>query len=90
MCKDTGEGVPCRDYGCRHNLFYQGLRLGSRFSETPLSLSWCNCDKKINRKCKLREIADMWGCSKENVRRIQNRAVVNFIQGLKKEVARNG
>jgi DNA-directed RNA polymerase sigma subunit (sigma70/sigma32) len=54
--------------------------------ETTLAASWGNCEKKINRRCKLREIAEMWGMSKERVRQIQNRAVVNLIQGLKKEV----
>lgn len=90
MCSDTGEGVPCRNYECRHNFFYRGLRLGSRFRETELSLSWSNCDKNIQRRCKLREIGEMWGMSKERVRQIQDKAIVNFIEGLKKEVARNG
>lgn len=83
MCSDTREGVPCRKYECEHNLFHTGLRLGSRFSETPLSVSWNNCDKKIDRRCKLREISEMWGISRERVRQIQNRAVVKISEELK-------
>jgi len=90
MCEDTGEGVPCRNYECKHNLFYRGLRLGSRFTETALAVSLGNCDKNITRRCKLREIADMWGMTRERVRQIQNVAVLHFIQGVKKEVEKNG
>ena len=90
MCEDTREGGPCRKYECRHNLFHSGLRLGSRFRETPLAESLNNCEKNIKRRCKLREIAEMWGMSKERVRQIQNLAVLHFIQGLKKEVESNG
>lgn len=94
MCVDAREGVPCRNYECKHNMFYRGLRLGSRFKETELSLSWNNCDKKIRRRCKLREVAEMWGMTKERVRQIEMQALVSlYIAGTsfyKKEVSKNG
>ena len=90
MCADSEGNQPCRKYDCPHNLFYNRLRLGTRFKETPLAASWKNCDLNIDRKCKLREIAEMWGMSKERVRQIEERALVHFYLTLKQEVGKDG
>jgi len=69
MCRRWTDLEPCMDYGCPHNLFWEGLRLNlAKIHMTDKALAIGNCCCLIDEPWTSDEIGDIWGMTKKRIR----------------------
>ena len=72
MCRRWTDLEPCMNYGCPHNLFWEGLRLNlNKIHMTDKALTIGNCCCLIDEPWTPEEIGDIWGLTRKRVRQCE-------------------
>lgn len=72
MCRRWTDLEPCMNYGCPHNLFWEGLRLNlNKIHMTDKALTIGNCCCLIDEPWTPEEIGDIWGLTTKRVRQCE-------------------
>ena len=72
MCRRWTDLEPCMNYGCLHNLFWEGLRLNlNRIHMTDKALAIGNCCCLIDEPWTPEEIGDIWGLTRKRIRQCE-------------------
>ena len=72
MCRRWTDLEPCMNYGCPHNLFWEGLRLNlSKIHMTDKALAIGNCCCLIDEPWTPEEIGDIWGLPRKRIRQCE-------------------
>ena len=75
MCSELLKRKPCLNHKCRHNLFWEGLKLnrqGVHMTEKALRIR--NCCRLICEPWTSEEIAEAWGLRRRTVERSEESA----------------
>jgi hypothetical protein len=68
MCKRWFDPVPCKDYKCPHNLFWENLKLTNRKMQmTNKAFHIKNCCCLIREPWTSKEIGEAWGMTKKKI-----------------------
>ncbi len=68
MCKQMQYTIPCLNYRCPHNLFWEGLKLNTdKIQMTEKAFRIRNCCRFISEPWTSEEIAEVWGLPKKRV-----------------------
>lgn len=73
----TGKG--CKITSCRHNMFWDELKLPKKSHEISISLADSNCMYLLKREMTLDDIGKMWGITRERVRQIERDAIIKLL-----------
>jgi DNA-directed RNA polymerase sigma subunit (sigma70/sigma32) len=76
MCTELLFDLPCTNFKCPHNLFWEELSLDKeKIRMTDKALEIRNCCCLIRHPWTPEEIADVWGLTTEGIRRSEERAL---------------
>ena len=90
MCIELFFNLPCMNFKCSNNLFWEDLRLNrEKIRMTDRALEIRNCCCLIMRPWTSEEIGNAWGLTEEEIRRSEEEALKKLQRKVRINLERN-